>query len=859
MDNARISDKHGNIRNSRLQPQQQEQRPARRPLPKILPMPGSTMVEPAPVTPKRTRAKRSCDLCRKRKTRCNADETWPCSTCKAIGIECNVGQLKKAEVVPGSSSKSSSSYVEALEDRVHRLEGILDHYQHYQQHHSSNSNNNSSNNSVTSADHSSPASCRIQEDPLTLSRSSSSSRKDVTAALTDDMTELSLSDYEKTLYIGGSAGFHMLDQEAASRQKINDDLVEHVILKSEDSTPNQPDFNNNSSFPLERFVLFADIPYMTQQLADAMIQAYFHHVHPYSPMISKIAFLEQYYFQNPHFPDEHLVYAMCACACQFMVREGQPMARYGVTPDTLLSLHQIFRERAEKLLAVVYRRSKISTIQTLILLATFVNTSKEEDDDTLQWFTCGTAQDLGLHRSSSRWRLPEPEIELRRRVWFAAYILDREISAELGRPVTVIDDDYDVELPTPYEIDFPCGVHVRDPTATEFMPKILLDAIADVREKRHVYNSFVSNCILGRILGKVLAILNSPAALRTSRATDPQATMEIEKELSAWSKIMSFVVSENGRIEVQAIGNENGESLCIYYYCMQILLYRPRLGNRDPANIHFALQALSTCTAAAIKIVELVEDGEAVGYICLPWSIVSYSVFQAAMVFLFNAKGENKYFRELGAKYLARCAYIYTKDEVYRESRPAKLLMSLAAKFSVAVDETGGGDQHEPLTTSSRKRDFSQTAEGIANNDGDNHMSSPEKHYRSDPAYNSTNLYYNTTTTTLSMPNQPNPEPALYSQQQQQGTSSSSSSLLDTNGNVLPTDTIALDPTTAAAIQDMAPAIFLGSNGNVQFDLASLSSEIALWNVSSGFTWNDWDPYLQPQQQPPTDPYQQPE
>lgn len=56
---------------------------------------------------------------------------------------------------------------------------------------------------------------------------------------------------------------------------------------------------------------------------------------------------------------------------------------------------------------------------------------------------------------------------------------------------------------------------------------------------------------------------------------------------------------------------------------MQILLYRPRLGNRDPANIHFALQALSTCTAAAIKIVELVEDGEAVGYICLPWSIVS--------------------------------------------------------------------------------------------------------------------------------------------------------------------------------------------------------------------------------------------
>lgn len=266
MDNAPISDKHTslppNIRNSRTQQQQQEQRSARRPLPKILPMPGSTMVEPAPVTPKRTRAKRSCDLCRKRKTRCNADETWPCSTCKAIGIECNVGQLKKA---PVSMPSSKSSYVEALEDRVHRLQDILDHYQHH------DSRNSSSNNSVTLTDQPSPS--RVQKDP-TLSRSSSSSRKDATASLTDDMTELSLSDYEKTLYIGGSAGFHMLDQEAASRQKINDDLVEHVILKSEDSPSSQADFSNNSSFPLERFVLFADIPYMTQQLADAMIQAY---------------------------------------------------------------------------------------------------------------------------------------------------------------------------------------------------------------------------------------------------------------------------------------------------------------------------------------------------------------------------------------------------------------------------------------------------------------------------------------------------------------------------------------------------------------------------------------------------------
>lgn len=33
---------------------------------------------------KRTRAKRSCDFCRKRKSRCDADTSTPCSNCRAV-------------------------------------------------------------------------------------------------------------------------------------------------------------------------------------------------------------------------------------------------------------------------------------------------------------------------------------------------------------------------------------------------------------------------------------------------------------------------------------------------------------------------------------------------------------------------------------------------------------------------------------------------------------------------------------------------------------------------------------------------------------------------------------------------------
>jgi hypothetical protein len=37
---------------------------------------------------KRTRAKRSCDLCRKKKTRCDADVNQPCTKCKLANVEC---------------------------------------------------------------------------------------------------------------------------------------------------------------------------------------------------------------------------------------------------------------------------------------------------------------------------------------------------------------------------------------------------------------------------------------------------------------------------------------------------------------------------------------------------------------------------------------------------------------------------------------------------------------------------------------------------------------------------------------------------------------------------------------------------
>jgi hypothetical protein len=63
-----------------------------------------------------------------------------------------------------------------------------------------------------------------------------------------------------------------------------------------------------------------------------------------------------------------------------------------------------------------------------------------------------SAQDLDLHLEVGlRSRV---EADMRRRVWWAAYILDRTLSLDLGRPFLIDDADCDVALPEPYDDHF---------------------------------------------------------------------------------------------------------------------------------------------------------------------------------------------------------------------------------------------------------------------------------------------------------------------------------------------------------------------------------------------------------------------
>lgn len=134
----------------------------------------------------------------------------------------------------------------------------------------------------------------------------------------------------------------------------------------------------------------------------------------------------------------HLVYAI----------SGRFLETTGETGDFHSELHC---ERAiASLDEIIQRHAGLRSIQILTLLSLYNLRSPRGPG---AWTFCGLAMrqciELGLHR---RTRLKWPLIEeMRRRVFWTVYCLDRQVSIILGRPFAISDRDIDVELPTDVE------------------------------------------------------------------------------------------------------------------------------------------------------------------------------------------------------------------------------------------------------------------------------------------------------------------------------------------------------------------------------------------------------------------------
>ncbi|KAI8065137.1 fungal-specific transcription factor domain-containing protein [Gongronella butleri] len=685
---------------------------------------------------KRTRAKRSCDLCRKKKIRCDADIKKPCSGCAQAGLECEflVEQKKRG---PASGFSKKNSYVEALESRLKRMEGLLSAMAESKASSSDSSpledaisiHDGAAGPSVSAAAMASSAATHETNESSPASTSSTFMDDDDKPFTCSDLMEstheiaakldgLTLSDYDRTSYIGISSGVHLLnkmlfdskkrhrivDQPNWIIEKVNDDTDEHILLKS------VPINDMPQGYVDRSYAMNMHVPHITEQITDALVDMYFQHFHQVCPIINKRAFLEQYYYQYPSPCDEYLLSVVCATSLRrvhLLSPTDWPDALLGLNETKQIDIYKVLHAKVNSLLDIVAKRSRISTIQSLILLTLFVEPPSSDPGDASYWFMTGVtirmAQDLGLHRSSSNWRIPEEEVELRRRIWFAIYLMDRWVTAELGRPISIHDHDFDVELPSIHEIG---SSRVKDTSERSFVPEIIRQTDQDIANKTDLYSEFCYSATLVRIFGQVLIRLHSPMSKRIPIPQNQKLVPIFDQSLKNWKLSLpdhlSYDLADPTRQSAEAA------TLFLSYNCILLLLYRPFIVPSEIEHANFAFRALGVCTMAASNILSVTESMDISSLVRIPWTISIFSIFQASIIFLHNAKGENSHVRDQGIKNLVRCSRVMKRDCGMASSRISKLLQAIAAHFSVPLGDEGMSvsslNQHLSLPTIKSRR-----------------------------------------------------------------------------------------------------------------------------------------------------------
>ncbi|KAK3989589.1 putative transcription factor [Cladorrhinum sp. PSN332] len=183
----------------------------------------------------------------------------------------------------------------------------------------------------------------------------------------------------------------------------------------------------------------------------------------------------------------------------------------------------------------------LDTARAYILIAQALN---EMNLKSAAWSWLGNAvrvaQDLGLYTELGPWQFLEGE--MRRRTWWAIYIMDRTLAVELGRPMLIDDFDCDVSLPAGVDDCFISEQGPRVPAGAQPLTHSLLAVI-------HVVRSYTA---LGRALSSPVIATSRLAAFDRHFAscynTFPEACDPMSQTALAPSLLNPLVYLLNARL-----------------------------------------------------------------------------------------------------------------------------------------------------------------------------------------------------------------------------------------------------------------------------------------------------------------------
>ncbi|QSS51197.1 fungal specific transcription factor domain-containing protein [Histoplasma capsulatum var. duboisii H88] len=484
---------------------------------------------------KRRRIARACDMCRKKKIKC--DGKMPkCSHCINYKTECIFTQVEKKRNPP-----KGAKYIEGLENRLGRMESLLrlsgllteadagktdlSALEKRLADKSSQPGGLSSKPSTASfgfnqTSQPSPIISTPHADSHTSPRTAATSpdsQKETEAeldSLSDMMCSLVTNNCGETRYIGSSSGFSIFSPKGIQwvNEKTGDSSFQDMISSA---------YVDDNKWIYWKPEVFSDIfarrvfkPLPPREEALSLFKDYFENFNCVFPLFHEPTFMhlvERQYSRDPYEGSGWWASINVVLAISHRLRIVSNLVPQEEDKKAWLYLKNAMGVLTE----LTMRNTDLLSVQALIGMSLFLQgTPNPQPTFFLVAAAIRLSHSIGLHKRGSGFGLNPVELEQRKRVFWIAYILDKDLCLRSGRPPVQDDDDMNVELPS------------EDPP----------DNIGNVplSDGKGKINLFRLMCIFASIESKVYKQLYSTKAARQSDGELLNTIGELDRELEEW-------------------------------------------------------------------------------------------------------------------------------------------------------------------------------------------------------------------------------------------------------------------------------------------------------------------------------------
>lgn len=215
-------------------------------------------------------------------------------------------------------------------------------------------------------------------------------------------------------------------------------------------------------------------------------------------------------------------------------------------------------------------------------------------------FVVRMLENSGAHRKFTAKRLGYSLLteETYKRLWWVTYVLDRQLSSDLGRPMSIQDEDFDLDeiLLVDDEYIFQASERGMDPVQPP--------------GKMSAYEGFLQATRLSQVIGRTLRTIYAISKSKISRGFvgqkwDILVVADIDKALNKWlENVPSHLRYNPSETNVELLIQSS--RVYMQYYNTQTLIHRPYIQSEKTENNELTFKSLAIVSNAARSAIHII-------------------------------------------------------------------------------------------------------------------------------------------------------------------------------------------------------------------------------------------------------------